>query len=81
MIGAADYTTFDGKMYSFQDSCMYTLLKLKSVTVSTQNIACGVGNAVCARKLDITVGTLKIEFARDIDLKVGGIAIQSGYYV
>lgn len=80
VMGEADYSTFDGKMFSFMDMCMYTLLEIDTIQITTQNIPCGPANIVCARKLDITVDSLKIELAREIDLKVGGVARQDGYY-
>jgi len=81
VMGEADYVTFDGNMYSFFDMCMHTLLVLQNVEVNTQNIPCGPSGVICARKLNVHVGSLKIELAREIDLKVGGIVKPDGYYL
>lgn len=68
-------------MFSFFHMCQYTLVQMDNVVVTSQNIPCGPAGIICARKLDVTVGFLKIELARDIDLKVGGIVKPGGYYM
>jgi len=77
--GDTAFTTFDGKSFSFSDTCEYTLLVAGDTTVNQQNIHCGSGG-ICAKRLVVTVNALKIELLHGIDLKVGGVAMPSGFY-
>ncbi|KAH3777744.1 hypothetical protein DPMN_179192 [Dreissena polymorpha] len=78
-IGDSSYTTFDGKMFSFTTTCEQSLLALGSVLVTQQNLHCGT-SGLCGKKVVVSVGAMKIELAKGMDLKVGGVVFPDGNY-
>ncbi|WAR26986.1 SSPO-like protein [Mya arenaria] len=41
--GESSFSTFDGKMFSFSDTCEYTMLVVGDTSVTQQNVPCGSG--------------------------------------
>ncbi|XP_053545253.1 mucin-5AC [Bombina bombina] len=71
--GDGHYITFDGKRYSFNGDCQYTLAEdycnlnssESNFRIITENIACGTTGTTCSKSIKIFLGTFELILADD----------------
>ncbi|XP_053545257.1 mucin-5AC-like [Bombina bombina] len=71
--GDGHYITFDGKRYSFNGDCQYTLAEdycnlnssESNFRIITENIACGTAGTTCSKSIRIFLGTFELILADD----------------
>ena len=71
--GQFHYSTFDGKLFSFNGPCGYTMLKIPGkIEVTVENIQCRDTGVVCAKQIKIMINeTTVVTLTPEADLMIG----------
>lgn len=77
--GDPHYTTFDGKRFSYQGNCKYTLAQTndQKFRVIVENVPCGTTGVTCAKNIQIKYNDLQIDLIREKNPEVNNNEIKN----